>query len=260
LTGTPLKGFAKEHAMEQTANLLNHLKTQIKNKGLTYKDIASNLKMSESSIKRLFSSQYITLQRLEEICSCIGITIFELTNKSPLYQKTKGNFLTYDQEKILADSPKLLCFYYLLLSCKSLKKIEENFAFSKQEIEKNLLLLNRCNLLDLYPKNNYLLNNNENITFLSDGPLSKKYTLEMRKNFFLPPFRGSRECFRTVRGCFSDHTIALLNKKIDRFIREIEELVELEDHSEQDNSHYEMGIVLAMRPWKFDIIEQYKRK
>ena len=54
--------------MAQTEFLIQSLKKSLKAHGLTYADVARQLKLSEASIKRLFSEQNITLERLDQIC------------------------------------------------------------------------------------------------------------------------------------------------------------------------------------------------
>ena len=51
--------------MTQTARLLETLKHYLKIQGITYRILAQRLKLSESSVKRLFSDQSLSLKHLE---------------------------------------------------------------------------------------------------------------------------------------------------------------------------------------------------
>ena len=53
--------------MSQTDQILTALKKCLRAKGLTYRDVAAALELSEASVKRLFSEQSFSLKRLEEI-------------------------------------------------------------------------------------------------------------------------------------------------------------------------------------------------
>ena len=57
--------------MANISRIMNTLKIALKNNGKTYKDVGSTLNLSESSVKRLFSTNKITLERIEEICDVI---------------------------------------------------------------------------------------------------------------------------------------------------------------------------------------------
>jgi predicted XRE-type DNA-binding protein len=54
--------------MAELQQLLVTLKRQIKARGLTYRDVAAALKLSEPSVKRLFSTGNLSLERLVDIC------------------------------------------------------------------------------------------------------------------------------------------------------------------------------------------------
>ena len=51
--------------MDQTAKLLDTLKAYLKSRDITYRNLAQRLKLSESSIKRVFSEKTLSLKRLE---------------------------------------------------------------------------------------------------------------------------------------------------------------------------------------------------
>ena len=61
--------------MSQIAPLYDTLKQQLKASSLTYRDIATALSLSEANIKRLFASRSFSLERLEQICALLGITL-----------------------------------------------------------------------------------------------------------------------------------------------------------------------------------------
>jgi hypothetical protein len=74
--------------MSEQAQLVATIKRQLKSQGFTYRDVARNLKLSEPSVKRLFSSARLTVDRLSQICAMLGYTMAE-----PL-QVRSGAFLS----------------------------------------------------------------------------------------------------------------------------------------------------------------------
>ncbi len=65
--------------MAQVHSLFENLKNELKTHGLTYQDVADYLGLTLSSVKRLFASEDISLQRLDKICELIGIDLEDLT-------------------------------------------------------------------------------------------------------------------------------------------------------------------------------------
>ena len=60
--------------MALAAELMDQLKHELKSNGVTYKDVGEALEISESSVKRLFRDQDMSLSRLERICGCLLYT------------------------------------------------------------------------------------------------------------------------------------------------------------------------------------------
>lgn len=60
-------------AMTSASRLFDVLRTEIKGAGLTYRELARRIGISESSVKRIFSEQDMPLSRLVEICAAVGI-------------------------------------------------------------------------------------------------------------------------------------------------------------------------------------------
>jgi len=58
------------------------LKRQLKLQGLTCRDVAVALDLSEPSVKRLFAGEGFTLDRLLEICSLLGFTLAEIAQEA----------------------------------------------------------------------------------------------------------------------------------------------------------------------------------
>jgi transcriptional regulator with XRE-family HTH domain len=54
-----------EADVSETAQIIDVLKRTLKTRGLTYRDVAKRVGLSEGSIKRVFAAETFTLQRLE---------------------------------------------------------------------------------------------------------------------------------------------------------------------------------------------------
>ena len=85
--------------MAQTAAIVSALKNALKEQGITYQQVAEALDLSEASVKRLFSERQFSLQRLDQICSLLGLEISDLVRR--LDQAQRIDALTAEQEQEL---------------------------------------------------------------------------------------------------------------------------------------------------------------
>src|SRR5512140_453215 len=93
--------------MTEAAQLIATIKAQLKKQGLTYRDVASALKLSEPSVKRLFASGRFTIDRLVQVSNLLGYTLAELSREAQAGQPRVGT-LTEKQEREVVSDPKLL--------------------------------------------------------------------------------------------------------------------------------------------------------
>jgi hypothetical protein len=49
----------------------------LRSKGLTYRDFAAALELSEASAKRIFADKSFSLKRLEQFCEVLEMTLYE---------------------------------------------------------------------------------------------------------------------------------------------------------------------------------------
>ena len=97
--------------MTQIAAVCEMLKQLLKTKNVTYKQLAQALDLSEANIKRIFSTQSFTLDRLEEICQILEISLTDLFVLTA-QKEQKISQLTAEQEEELMRDHKLLLAEY----------------------------------------------------------------------------------------------------------------------------------------------------
>ena len=86
--------------MNEIDQLVATLKRRLKIEGMTYRDVAKAIGMSEPSVKRLFASGRFTLERIVEISHLIGFTLAELAHEATV-SETRLHTLSEAQEKEL---------------------------------------------------------------------------------------------------------------------------------------------------------------
>ena len=68
--------------MSSTQTLLDVIKAELKTAGLSYADLARELRLSESSVKRMFASGgAMPLSRVDEICRVLRCDFADLSTK-----------------------------------------------------------------------------------------------------------------------------------------------------------------------------------
>lgn len=68
--------------MTKASTLIDVLRRELKTRNITYHTLAERISLSESSVKRMFSTKSLTLQRLDEILDAAGISLQDLTLRS----------------------------------------------------------------------------------------------------------------------------------------------------------------------------------
>ena len=89
--------------MNEISQLIKTLKRRLKIQGMTYRELAAALNLSEASVKRLFASERFTLERIVEIANLLGFTLAELAAEAAV-SENRLHTLSEEQEKELVQS------------------------------------------------------------------------------------------------------------------------------------------------------------
>ena len=66
--------------MQETEQMLQFLRRRLKAQGITQKDLALKLNVSEASVKRMFAGENLSLARLEQVCQLIGLDLTDCSD------------------------------------------------------------------------------------------------------------------------------------------------------------------------------------
>lgn len=236
--------------MSQTSQLLNALKKCLRAKGLTYRDLAKSLDISEASVKRIFSQQTFTLKRLEDVCRVLDMNVYDLAKLTRMHTEDEVTVLTRDQEQALADDSTLLTYLYLLLIGWKPETIAGEYELDELQQTRILTRLDRLKLIDLYPRNRVRLLTSRRIVWRTDGPIRKRYERQVKEQFMRYRFREDDELFWLDTSELSDASVKVLLRKLDRLSQEFDELAELDLNLPRKKKR-SIGMLLALRPWTF---------
>jgi len=236
--------------MSQTHDLLKTLKKCIRARGMTYRDVAESLGLSEASVKRIFAEQTFSLQRLEEVCRCLDISIYDLARMARQSGEGETTRLSVEQERGLASDPLVLTYFYLLLTGRTPAKIAREFGLDVRQQETMLARLSRLKLVELLPKNNGRLLTARRIDWRRDGLIRKLYQQQVQGAFMKSTFDASNEYFRFDTGELSAASVSILIRKFEKLSLGFDELAEL-DMSTPARSKKAYGLMVGFRPWTF---------
>ena len=150
--------------------LITALKRCLKLRGVTYKDLALSINLSESSVKRLFASNNLSLQRFEQVCEVVGMSIFDVGKIAREEDEIQDpHTLSVEQEQALADDVKLLIGFHLILNGWDFERINGAFDWSEPEVIKIFTTLDKLSLISLLPNNKVKTLTAYNIRWRKDG-------------------------------------------------------------------------------------------
>ena len=142
--------------MSQIKQISTTLKKLLRQQNVTYKDVARHLSMSEANIKRIFSTHSFSLERLEEICAMINISLSDLFLIAEK-QKDQLSQLTIEQERELVSNIKLFLVAVCVRDAWSFDEIIKHYQLTEHDCIRLLAKLDKLKMIQLLPNNEYKL-------------------------------------------------------------------------------------------------------
>lgn len=252
------------HARESRL-MVAALKRCLKMRGVTYRDLARAVNLSESSVKRLFASNNLSLQRFEQICEVVGLSIFDLGEMAREENtNSDSHTLSIEQEQALADDVKLLIGFHLILNGWGFDQIRHAFDWSKPEVIKILTTLDKLKLISLLPENKIKTLTAHNIRWRKDGAIRKAHQKKAFGEFLNDGFIKKEGLLDFEVLELSPASITILKRKMETLLREVNELAKM-DYSLERETKQSTGILLAVRPWVYSLAidamtEEYQKE
>lgn len=169
------------HKGEHVRLLIDTLKRLFRARGLTYRDIAAGMSVSEVTVKRWFSSQNMTLRTVEDLCDLAEITLPDLMELAARDSDPRLRRLTMEQEQALAESTLLTFIFSLLLNGWSAEELRRECEIDEALLVRYLVRLDRLRLIDLLPGNIVRLLTKRDIEWHRDGPVRRMFSLYVRQ-------------------------------------------------------------------------------
>lgn len=242
--------------MQERQRLLSALKEQLKRHGLTYRDVAPRLGLSEASVKRLFSTGRISLDRLIQVCTLLGLTLEELAREAAATPGLAA--LTQAQETELASDPRLLLVAVCVLNHWTPQEIVTVYQVSEAECLQRLLRLDRMGLIDLLPGDRVRIKVARDFHWRPDGPIRRLFREQGQEDFLSGDFRGEGESFAFLSGMLTAGAREQVQAQLRRLRQTFDDL-HRDSLTVPAQPRHGMALLLALREWEPQAFARLRR-
>ncbi|MDH3902305.1 MAG: helix-turn-helix transcriptional regulator [Xanthomonadales bacterium] len=239
--------------MAQTQELIKSLKSALKAQGKTYADVAVELGLTEASVKRLFSKQSFSLNRLDQVCHLLDMEISDLVQLMN-EQQQRLQQLSIEQEMEITANVTLTLVTVCVLNRWTMHDILSYYHISESECVQHLAKLDRLKVIELLPKNRIRLLVAPNFSWHENGPIQLFFQKKISQEFFSTHFSRDDESLIVLNGMFSSQSNAELQNKLKRLAREFE-LLNNDDAALDLAQRNGITLVLAMRDWQYGLFK-----
>src|SRR5471032_3563499 len=138
--------------MDGSRLVVQSIRAVLRQRGMTYRQLAEVLGVSEPTIKRDFSRGDFSLSRLDRICEALEVSLGDLVQgaRAPTSALTQ---LSEQQERALVRDPRLLVVTYLLVNDWKLGEVTSAFALDENQLVSVLLRLDALQIVSYRPPN-----------------------------------------------------------------------------------------------------------
>jgi len=242
--------------MAQRTQVIAGLKAVLKERGLTYADVAKALGLSVASVKRLFSTGAFTLDRVDRICELAGMELSELLERA--HELTRPtNKLSVAQEREIVADPKLFLVTWLVLNRTQFDEIVKDYRFSERELLRHLIKLDRLKIIELQPGNKVRVLVSRHFAWRAGGPVQAYIHQRLLKEFLAAHFVDAHDEFAFHGGSVTQNALAQLKRVLQNASRECAEIVDRDRTAIAPRSG--AAFLLALRPWQYSGFMQLHR-
>ncbi len=244
--------------MSLSVDLVDALKRALRARGMTYRDLAQQLDLSEAAVKRMFSLRAMTLVRLEAICEVLGLGLQELSGDAG---RGRPSLVQLDaaQEQALVDSPPLMLAMFLTLNRWRQEDVLSRFAFTVPEWTGLMVKLDRLGIIELLPESRARILTARNFRWRQDGPMERYFRTALLGDFFAEPFAGEQDTLLLLSGSLGADSLVQLKSRLEELAREFDGLL-ARDAGLAVEARAGVNLVLAQKPWMLRVFEPYLRR
>jgi transcriptional regulator with XRE-family HTH domain len=243
--------------MSSTKDLVSALKAELKAAGITYAELARQLDLAESSVKRMFSHADMPLSRIDECLRVLRMDFADLARRvadaTPLRRE-----LSLDQERAVVGDPKLLLMAICCLSQWNHEQITATYTYSDAEAVRYLTQLDRLGIIELRPLNRYRLLVAKTFRWRPNGPVMDYFRHHVAADYFDTGFDGEGELLMLVHGQIGKSLATAFNERLARVAQDFAQQ-HLADQKLAPEHKRPYTLLIGMRSWLFEAFRDLRR-
>ena len=243
--------------MGEIGQLVRTLKKRLKIQGVTYRELALALGLSEPSVKRMFATRRFSVERLVEISNFLGFTLAELAQEAALTENLVHT-LSEAQEAELVSDRKLLLVAICSLNHWSVLDIVATYRLSEAECVQRLAQLDRLRLIVLLPGNRIRLNVARDFDWRVRGPIRQFFREKGLHDFLGSDFATDDETMAFSHAMLTEAAIGKVLGELRKLRQRFAELHE-ESLATPLAKRRGVGMLLAMREWEIATFSELRR-
>ncbi|MFK8014129.1 MAG: helix-turn-helix domain-containing protein [Gammaproteobacteria bacterium] len=243
--------------MTTSAKVVATLKAQLKQRGMTYRELAQRLDLSESAIKHMFSTGNLSLKRLDDICGVLELGLGDLVNIAQA-SDPRIETLSPELEAQLVADIRLLLVAYCLVNYWTVDEILARYRISPSQGMRLLTKLDRMKLIELQPGNRVRLLIANNFQWQKNGAIEQYFRRHVQAEFFDSDFTEDGALRIAKNAMLSIKSQRVLNQRLQAIGEQFDEASRDERRlpaRERDG----VTMVLAIRNWGFAGFRQLER-
>ena len=241
--------------MAQQLLIVAEFKRALRERSLTYADVAKKLSLSVASVKRLFSRGDLSLKRVDSICELLETDLAEVLERAR--ERPASKQLTVAQEQEIVSDPKLFLITWLVLNRAPLEDIVRWYTFTEREAARLFYKLDQMKVIELQPGNRVRLLVSRHFTWRAGGPVQRYIHQKLLREFMSSHFAGSQDEFFFHGGVASEAALGEIKLVLRNASRQCAEILE-RDRGPRDRRHG-AAFLLALRPWKYSGFREFER-
>ena len=230
--------------------LIQALKDILKLKGITYNDLAEEINLSESSVKRIFSINSFTLERFCLVCDIAGVSLGDLNQIIEGKDPNKGfHIYTDEQEKAFVQDMQCLAFFDQLIQGLTPTQIAKKYDLNKKVLRTFLAKLDKLELIEWKPNDRVKFLISKDVRWQKGGQLSSRFSKHAREEFTQSNFDQTGDNLKFLSLQLSSSSSQELINKLGELANEFSRIALLEERLRLKRDNF--GIMLAVRKWEF---------
>ena len=225
--------------------VIRNIKTLLREQKIFYKDLAKELGMSESGLKKIFAAKDGSFLRLKQLCDAVGVSVYEML------QDTKSLDVTFSkkqQDEFLKDFVLFRVYWMLVYERASTVETQKKLSLSYKDMFKFLRKLDDLKLLKLLPNDRLQLPPIQAVHWIGLGDFINKIYKEWSRNLLesvSKPKPRQEESFilrylPMTSNTFKEFQLAILNLEEEFIRRSIHEM-----RTKSTNVHHVRWMVVA---------------